>query len=83
MSKKSKLIKRIKSNPKDFTIDEADTLFKTLGFKQLNKGKTSGSRISYVKDTFKVDLHSPHPQKELKPYQVKHILNQLQKEGLI
>ena len=32
MSKKEKLIKRLKSQPKEFTVDELDTLMGHLGF---------------------------------------------------
>ena len=43
MGKKDKLIKRLKSRPKDFTFDEAETLLKYFDFAYSNKGKTSGS----------------------------------------
>ena len=43
MSQKQKILSHLKSNPKDFTFDEAESLLKTLGYKRLNKGKTSGA----------------------------------------
>jgi hypothetical protein len=47
MSKKDKLIKRLKSKPRDFTFDEAEALLLTLGFRKSNKGKTSGSKVIF------------------------------------
>lgn len=42
MSKKDKLIERLKSKPKDFTYDELKVLLNYLGFYENSKGKTSG-----------------------------------------
>ena len=47
MSQKDKLIRKLKSRPKDFTYDEAETLLQYLTFRKDNKGKTSGLQ-SYV-----------------------------------
>ena len=43
MGQKDKLIKRLKSHPKDFTFDEAETLLKYLSYSRSDNGKTSGS----------------------------------------
>ena len=85
MSKKDKLIARLRTQPKDFTFDEADSLLNYLGFERNNKGKTSGSRISFINSEsgLKVSLHRPHPQKELKAYQIEQLLEFLNREGLI
>lgn len=85
MSKKEKLINKLKSDPRDFTFDDAVTLLGLLGFKKHNKGKTSGSRVKFAKeeDSIKIELHRSHPQKELKSYQVKQLIEQLTEEGLI
>ena len=83
LSKKDKLIKKIKSRPKDFTMDEAEALFGYLGGKKSNKGKTSGSKIRFTLGDLNIDLHKPHPANELKPYQIKQIIDQLEKEGII
>ena len=48
--KKEKLLARLKSNPKDFTFEEMETLLTTLGFEKSNKGKTSGSRVKFMKN---------------------------------
>ena len=50
MGKKDKLIAKIKSNPKDFTFDEAESLLGYLSFHKINKGKTSGSRVMFTSD---------------------------------
>ena len=47
MGQKEKLIQRLKSNPKDFIFDEAESLLKYFDYECSNKGKTSGSRIIF------------------------------------
>ena len=84
MSKKDKLIKRLKSKPKDFGYDEAVTLLSILGYVESNKGKTSGSRVAFRKDKHSsIGLHKPHPRKDLLLYQVIELIKELEKEGLI
>ena len=83
MSKKQKLIKRLKSNPKDFTFDEAKNLLHLLGFVISSKGKTSGSRVGFYKGNIPIFLHKPHPRNELLEYQVKQLIETLEKENLI
>ena len=85
MSQKYKLISKLKSNPKDFTFDEAESLLNYLSFIRSNKGKTSGSRVIFTSDTYKtkIMLHKPHPRKDLLEYQVKQLIEQLEQEGLL
>lgn len=84
MGKKEKLIRRLKSKPKDFTFEDAETLLKYLEFTRSNKGKTSGSRVMFVSESHgSILLHKPHPQKELKAYQIKQLLEFLEQEELI
>lgn len=84
MGKKEKLIARLKSRPKDFSFDEAETLLNYLDYLRDNKGKTSGSRVIFTNEEHgSVLLHKPHPNKELKEYQVKQLVEQLEQEGLI
>ena len=71
MGQKEKLIARLKSRPKDFTFDEAEKLLNCLGYKRDNKGKTSGSGVSFIKDGCRnINMHRPHPRKELLSYQI-------------
>ena len=84
MSQKDKLIKKLKRLPKDFTFDEAATLLKYFEFVCSDKGKTSGSRVMFYREGFPpVLMHKPHPQKELKTYQLKQLLEYLTQEGLL
>ncbi|WP_308519287.1 type II toxin-antitoxin system HicA family toxin [Stomatobaculum longum] len=84
MGQKEKLIQRLKSNPKDFTFDEAESLLKYFDYECSNKGKTSGSRIIFSnKEHGSILLHKPHPGNELKSYQVKQLITLLTEEGFI
>ena len=83
MGKKEKLIKRLKSIPKDFTFAEMQTALVSLGFKLSVKGKTSGSRVRFIKGDIPIIMHKPHPRKELLEYQIKQVLEILEKESMI
>ncbi len=85
MGKKEKLIKRLKSRPKDFTFDEAETLLNYFAYYKSNKGKTSGSRVMFINDDRPggILLHKPHPNNLLKDYQVKQLIEFLTQEGLL
>lgn len=84
MSKKEKLIQRLKSRPKDFTFEEMQTLLEMLGFEADNKEKTSGSRVLFCKNGCKsIRLHKPHSRKALLPAQGADLINALDEEGLI
>ncbi len=83
MSKKEKLIARLLSLPKDFTYDEMRTLLTFLGFEERSKGKTSGSRVEYAKESYTILLHKPHPNNQLKMYQIRQIVNELKTLKLI
>lgn len=84
MGQKEKLIQRLKSRPKDFSFDEAETLLNYLGYSRSNKGKTSGPRVKFTNKAHRsIFLHQPHPQKELKEYQVKDLIQSVKEEGYI
>lgn len=84
MSKKEKLLEKLKSKPKDFTYEELKVLLNYLGFIENNKGKTSGSRVVFLNaNDVKIVLHKPHPRNILKPYQIKDVIEVLEKGGLI
>ena len=84
LGQKDKLIKRLKSKPRDFTFDEAETLLGYLEYKRSDKGRTSGSRVMFTSDDHApILLHKPPPRKELLEYQVKQLIEILVQEGLI
>lgn len=85
MGQKEKLILKLRSNPKTFTFDDAETLLGYFTYTRSNKGKTSGSRVMFTSAEYrtKILLHKPHPRKELLEYQVKQLLEQLEQEGLL
>ena len=84
MTRKEKLIKRLKSKPKDFTWDETKSLLIGLGFTEVKTGKTGGSRKRFINSSnVVVTLHRPHPRNILKRYQIEQLLELLSAEGLI
>ena len=84
MGQKEKLIEHLKSKPKDFTFNDAETLLGYFNYKRSNKGKTSGSRVMFVSENHPpIMLHKPHPRKELLSYQIKQLIDVLEQEGLL
>jgi len=55
----------------------------SLGFIKSNKGRTSGSRVAFELRNIDIEIHKPHPQKELPEYLVKKIVRTLESERLI
>lgn len=85
MGTKDKLIKRFKNQPNDFTFDELTRLFTILGFNVNQKGKTSGSRIEFINTEKELTFgaHKPHPEKTIKNYVMKQVLDFLTINELI
>ena len=85
--KRDKAIDRLKLDPKDYTFSEARSLLIKLGYKEYNKGKTSGSKVMFVKGKpdgmDKICLHKPHPGDEMKSYAVKELREHLEAIGEI
>ncbi len=85
MSKFEKALARIKTYPKDFTYDEMKALLEHLGFVEHNKGKTSGSAVSFIKyvnDQPRVFMfHKPHPGNIVKACYIKRLVILLQETG--
>ena len=44
-----KTIEKIKAESVNITYTEAESLLEWLGYTKLNKGKTSGSRVKFIK----------------------------------
>lgn len=72
---------RLKTEPKDYTYDEAKSLLTRLGYTEYTKGKTSGSRVAFVKNGVKIMLHKPHPGNEMRSYSVQDLKKQLEATG--
>ena len=68
MSIRDKLLDRLKSKPRDFTFDEAKSLLESFDYVMSSSGKTSGSRVYFVRNQKVFRLHKPHPRKELLLY---------------
>ena len=83
MGTKEKLIKRFQTLPKDFTWDEFVRLFGVLGFELGNKGKTSGSRVIFTKGNLSYIAHKPHPERYIKSYVMKQVLQFLTDNELL
>ncbi len=83
MSKFDKTKKRILLKPKDYTYTEAKALLEQLGFQEYNKGKTSGSRIKFYResDSKIILLHKPHPGDVMKLGAVKALVDYLVEIG--
>ena len=84
MGTKEKLVDRLKSQPKDFTFEEAERLLTLFGYTKSNKGKTSGSRVMFIDEQKrKILLHKPHPGNIIKTYALKDIIEKLIRNGNI
>ena len=86
MSQIDKIIQKIqkKPTPKNFSWDELLKLLNHFQFQPITKGKTGGSRRKFInEDKVIISLHEPHPQKELKKYQIDQILEILKNEDLL
>lgn len=82
MGKANKLLERLKSEPKDFTWDEAIRVMKSCGF-ELHSGSGSRRRFYNEEKNLVVAIHEPHPQKILKTYQVKKLISALGEAGYL
>lgn len=80
MSKRKKLIEKLKNFYATFTWDELVNLLNALGYEKL---EGSGSRAKFVKGNTCIDLHKPHPGNELKRYVKKLVLAHLRQRGEI
>ncbi|MCL2279511.1 MAG: type II toxin-antitoxin system HicA family toxin [Oscillospiraceae bacterium] len=83
MSKKEKLVSKLKSRPRDFTFPQAKTLLEICGYSMLPSGKTGGSRVAFARGQKVFRMHKPHPSKELHAYQIKELIDELSQEGLL
>ena len=73
----------MQSIPKDYTYSEAKVLLAQIGFKEYNKGKTSGSRVKFYREEDKkiILLHKPHPGDIMRVGAVRDLLKYLEEIG--
>lgn len=84
MGKKEKLLEKLYSHPKDFTLSEVESLLQCFDYHRDNKGRTSGSRIRFTSNSHSpILMHKPHPGNELRDYQIKQLIDHLKQEGLL
>ena len=85
MSQFDKLLERFSKLPKDFSYDELRTLLNGFGYRESNKGKTSGSRVAFVNDKTKhiIRLHKPHPGNIVKKYALEQTYDELKNQGVV
>jgi len=84
MSKHEKLLLRLLSIPSDFTWEELITLLTKLGYEELKKGKTGGSRRKLAdKKNNIIMLHKPHPGNIVKKYAIRQVIEHLHEKGHI
>ena len=84
MARRTKLIRRLKSRPKDFTWDELVRLLEGLGYSQVRTGATGGSRRRFTHpDAPTISLHKPHPSNIVKRYVIDDVSGLLTEAGLI
>lgn len=79
MVKTSKLIAKLKSKPNDFTWNELKKVLAFYGYEEITRrGKSGGSRRKFVNSSKDIiNLHEPHPDKTIKTYVIKQIIEHL------
>lgn len=82
MSKQQKLIAKFLAAKKDFKWVDLVALLQGLGYQQQ---EGNGSRVKFDNGDpdHMINLHKPHPDKEIKIYALKQIKNKLTDAGLI
>jgi predicted RNA binding protein YcfA (HicA-like mRNA interferase family) len=82
MSKRDKLIAKLRSCQHGFKWSELTSLLITLGYVQI---QGDGSRVKFDNGNPDdlINLHKPHPNKEIKAYALRQVLTKLNGAGLI
>lgn len=83
MSSKEKLVKRFLSLPRDFTFDEVIRLFAVFGFIISQKGRSSGSRVAFVRGVEVFTMHRPHLANIVKRGTLQNIKDYLEQKKLL
>ncbi|MDX9899840.1 MAG: type II toxin-antitoxin system HicA family toxin [Spirochaetia bacterium] len=85
MSEEQKLIQRLLTKPKDFKYNELRKVLVSLGHEEYQSGITSGSRVAFIGTQTKhiIRLHKPHPNNELKQYQIEQVIEEPTSRGFL
>ena len=80
-----KLIDKFRAIPNDFSYGELVKLLKHFDYEEQNKGKTSGSRIMFYRDSDKDKImgHKPHASESVSRGFLKAIKSHLEDKGEI
>lgn len=83
MSTFEKAKERLRSLPSDYTYSEAKTILLHIGFAEIRKGRTSGSRVMFYRsqDNMKILLHKPHPGDIMSKGTTEDLYNKLKELG--
>lgn len=82
MTKLEKLLAKLNNKKSDFSWQELETLLSRLGYKAI---QGSGSRVKFDNGNphMMINLHKPHPDKILKAYIRRQVVEHLKAGGLI
>jgi len=80
VSKKQKLITKLLSANSDFKWTDLVALMTLLGFTKIEGG---GSRVKFELNGLIINLHRPHPRKEIKAYAVRQVRDKLIDNGML
>ncbi len=75
------LLTRIRRKPKDYTVQELDTLLNKCGCVKGTGGRGSSLMYCHKATGRKLIFDGPHPGNELYPYQIKKVLAFLEDIG--
>ncbi len=78
VSRKDKLIAKLKTKSGNFTWNELESLMKLSGFSQhSSRGGGSGRMFVHLTTRVKLRLHEPHPHNTLLPYMAEQVIEAL------
>jgi len=85
MSRLDKALLKLQSTPKpkDFTWGEAVSVMQNSGFKDISKSGGSHRKFYNVEKDVYIYISRPHPQNELKRYQITDLIDGLKNAGII
>ncbi len=83
MSTKEKLKQRILAIPVDLKYTEMKAFLNSIGYKESNKGNTSGSRVSFISENDTITFHKPHGSQPVKRITIKQIITELEMKNKI